>query len=271
MRQALLHNRALTASLGVSVLFHLSMVTVFSIVIVVPPQNIQFYTFEFFRQSPREPVASAPREKLRKPSLSDASLDGTAAETASAAGGAWGASPAIELPTLEFAELHRLRVQEEGLALDERREKLLLSRSQSAWSRLGQRVSHWTTAFTRLDISSAEEGENLELPGLVPVARPAAGFEAYIEWVGEPRERELLYAPPMEGLWGVDPASLGKPIAIEFTVNPEGRVVSTWSPAPDEAGLITKAQNTLLKYRFEAVESAKPQHATLQVRAARNP
>ena len=103
---------------------------------------------------------------------------------------------------------------------------------------------------------------------MAPFTRPAAGFEAHIEWVAEPRDRELLFAPPIVALWGADPAVLDEPLVIQFSVNARGRVVSVWSPQLDDDGILSSAQNSLLKYRFEPAEIADDQQATLHVMAA---
>jgi hypothetical protein len=176
--------------------------------------------------------------------------------------------PAIELPTLEFAELRRLRVQEKGLALAERRESLLAPKPQDSWARFGQGIDRLRSALWRLRLSG-EEDEEAEQPLPAPATRPAAGFEAYIEWASEPRDRQLLFAPPVAALWGVDPETLGKPIVIEFTVSPEGRVLSAWSPNVDETGMISAVQNALLKYRFESSDTQETQQATIEIVAAR--
>ena len=257
------HNRAFVASLGVSLLFHLSMVTVFSIVIFFPRETVRYYSFRIVEPPSRDAPADDRGDFRLRPALADETADGLHL------GGeaSWGALPDIELPTIEFAELRRMRIRERGLALATRRESLLEPKPRDAWARFGEELGQLGSALSRLRLSGDEA--LAPSPSMTPATRPAAGFEAYVEWVGEPRGRQLLFAPPIEVLWGVDPPSLDRPIVLQFTVNAQGRVVSVWSPHVDERGLIAGAQDTLLKYRFEAVDEDQTQEATLHIMAAR--
>ncbi len=259
------HDRAFVVSLGFSVLFHLSMVTVFSIVIFFPREAIHYYSFQIIEPPSQRPSVAAQGDRSQAPSLGDVSTNG--ALHLSGGSDPWGVLPEIELPTIEFAELRRLRVREKGLALRARHESLLAPKPRDAWARFGEELGQLGSALSRLRLSGGKAPP--EEPPPAPITRPAAGFEAYIEWMGEPRDRELLFAPPIEALWGVSPGVLDKPIVLEFAVSAQGRVLSVWSPLVDEGGLITSAQNTLLKYRFEPVEGNRTQQATLHIMAAR--
>lgn len=266
------YDRAFVISVGVSLLFHLSMVTVFSIVIFFPREVIDYYTFRIVEPQAQRPRRIARGERLRVPSPADApmpdALDAPQGLDLDGDESVWGELPEIELPTLEFAELRRLRVRERGLELRARHESLLSPQPRDAWARFGRELGHLRHALSstlRLSGGKAPAGEDYA----APVTRPAAGFEAHIEWMGEPRDRQLLFAPPIRALWGVDPATFDGPLVLEFTVNPQGRVTSAWSPQLDEAGLITDAQNSLLKYRFEPIDGGRAQQATLHITAAR--
>lgn len=269
------HNRAFYAALGVSIVFHLSMVTVFSIVIFFPREVVDYYSVSIVEPDRQPPRPAPTGDRLRVPSPADApSLDDLVNGNARGVGRGepeadWAELPEIELPTLEFAELKRLRAREEGLAMRSERESLLNPQPRDAWARFGEELGQLGHALSSTLRLSGEK-DDLEEPVQIPVTRPAAGFEAYIEWVGEPRDRKLLFAPPIQGLWGVPLDTLDRPMVIEFTVNPEGRVVSSWSPQIDETDLVTSAQASLLKYRFEPIDGDHVQQATLHVMAARD-
>jgi hypothetical protein len=261
-----LRDRALVLSLGVSLTIHLSMVTVFSIVLYLPREDIRYYAIRIMEPERSVQAREAGGGRLRVPSVDDS----LAAQRVS---GAEDGLPDIELPTLEFAELRRLRVSEQGLTLGNRRETILEPKPRDSWARFGEEVGLLRGALSRLSPLGGgivEEPQPEPEPEPVPVTRPAAGFEGYIEWAGTPQNRPLLFAPPMKVLWGLSPSDLAEPIVLELTVDPQGQVVSVWSPRVDNSDLVTGAQNAVLKYRFEPVEGDRMQHATLHVTGARN-
>jgi len=265
------HARALYVALAISILFHLSMVTVFRIVIAFPRENIEYVSFRIVApaQRPAQLQAhSADRLRVPSPNATPAGLVGGDAEETDPG---WQEPlwdlPAIELPTVEFAELRRLRVREEGLALWTEHEALLGPKPRDAWARFGEELGQLGSALSHLRLSGREDQDKEVAPE--PVSRPAKGFEAYIEWVTEPRDRQLLFAPPIEALWGMAPSEMAAPIVLQFTVNTSGRVVSVWSPGLDDDGVTRSAQNALLKYRFEPVDGNAKQQATLHIVASR--
>ncbi len=266
MKRGIARDRAFLMAVTLSTFFHLSMVTVFSIVIVFPREEIHYHSFR---------IVEPPRlmTGIRGPGGSGAAFGALPPGEALHLSGEsdfWGALPDIELPTIEFAELRRFRIREKGLALRMQHISLLEPKPRDAWARFSEELGQIGSALTHFRLShDRTDPANLEASVLMPATRPAAGFEAYIEWVGKPRERQLLFAPPIEALWGVEPESLENPIVLEFTVNAQGRVVGAWSPYVDETGIVTGAQKTVLKYRFEPLEDARMQQATLHICAAR--
>jgi len=268
MRRVAAHDRALVISLGVSVLFHLSMVTVFSIVIFFPRETIRYHSFRIVEPPAQRPVtARAGNYRLRVPSVAEATADGASGLIDEEA--LWATLPQIKLPTVEFAELRRLRVHERGVAVALRRESLLDTKPRDTWARFGEELGQIGSALSRLRPSGEKDPQEEPWPTRTPTTRPAAGFEAYVQWMDEPRDRQLLVAPPIAALRDVDPATLDRPIVFEFTVNAEGRVTSAWSPQVDEDGITTDAQKTVLKYRFEPIDGTETQQATLHITATR--
>jgi hypothetical protein len=90
---------------------------------------------------------------------------------------------------------------------------------------------------------------------LQPVSRPVEGLALYIDWMSAPEDRELIFAPPIDALWRLDPTSLVEPIAIMFKVNPEGQVIEVMTPIEDEDGVVASAGKALIKYQFAPLES----------------
>ena len=107
----------------------------------------------------------------------------------------------------------------------------------------------------------------------VPVSRPAEGIAVYIEWMNEPKDRELLFSPPIDALWRLDPDSLTQPISLVFRVSPEGQVIEVIAPIDDEEGIVASAGKALTRYRFSTIEEddARDQHGTLLIAPDREP
>ena len=88
-------------------------------------------------------------------------------------------------------------------------------------------------------------------------------------WAGDPKDRKLLFAPPIEALWNLDPNQFTQPIEMVLQVNPLGQVVDATNPNPSD--LADAVQFAALKYRFEplSVENGANQFATLRVERER--
>ncbi len=272
-------------ALLISTVLHLSMVTVFKIVIYFPREDIHFYQFELVPDRSVRPVSSTTAEaapdRLRIPSLDDAlGLNEATDYNQERFQLSDRMLPEIALPTLEFAELERLRVRQRGLQSSPLYQEIFQESRPDSWSRFGQRLRQMGQALGAGGVIDWEDSTPLSAQlGVgeqqdsrrIPVGRPAEGFEAYIEWATEPHDRSLLYAPPIQALWQVDPAQMQRQIEVVFEVNPHGRVISAWSPGLDDSGVLDAVQAALLKYRFASVEDSRntDQLATLIIRRER--
>jgi hypothetical protein len=251
-------------ALIISAVFHLSMVTVFRIVTYIPREDIRFAAFTI--------VSVAPDDKPQVSSGGQVSAGSTGPQLALR--GLEGAGIGFQLPTLEFAELDRLRVREESIPDPIRPESLFREPSDDSWARFSRGLSNMSRSITQLRLSGASGVVDpnpipaLEAPSpALPASRPAEGFEAYIVWAGEPRDRKLLFAPPIEALWDIDPAEFTEPIEMVLQVNALGRVVNVFSPNLDARELVDAVQLSALQYRFEPLEvgDGANQTATLRV------
>lgn len=256
--------RGFVVALVISAIFHLSMVTVFRIVTYIPRQDIRFTEFTIVSVQPE--VDQQATEEA--PDLSLGSGPQLALR------GLGGSDLGVQLPTIEFAELNRLRIREESNPDRTRPESILREPSDDSWARFSRGLSNMSRNFTQLRLSGAPGAEVSDVLPLEaneetaqPASRPAEGFEAYVVWAGDPKDRKLLFAPPIEALWNIEPAAFTRPIEIVLKVNALGRVVNVFSPSLDASELVDAVQIAALAYRFEplGVGDGGAQTATLRV------
>ena len=267
--------RSFFIALGVSGVLHLSMVTVFSIVIYFPRQDTEYYEFAIVPVS-SPVVEAAPDESSEPPGESGRPPEDRLALRRGDDGST--RLPALDLPTVEFAELERLRVRQEGMASLSRYDDIFQRPAEDSWARFSRGLSGVSRSLSKLSLSgSSEDGEltapfpNLEGVPEPIVHRPAEGFEANLVWSTEPRTRKLLFAPPIEALWQAGDADLLRPIEIVLQVNALGRVVNVFSPNVDDRELVDAVQMTALRYRFEPLDLDEGADQTATLRIQREP
>lgn len=264
-------NRALYIALGVSALFHLSMVTLFSIGIWFEVNPVEYYRFDIVAEAPASAPPDAPRQVLRVPSpeFSPAEAEAMPQLTLPAATTALGAPPTVQLPTLQFAELSRLRLRERSLEIRAQRTGQLEEDRGDSWARFGQELEDLRSTIAGLPLF--EQGlDAKEPPSSKPqrISIPAEGFEVYIEWMTAPTDRQVLFSPPIEALWKLEPNELGGPISFVFRVGPGGRVREVLPGSIDvDTSLVLSVARALTHYRFEALEEGNnfDQHGTLLI------
>jgi len=234
-------NRTFTAALGVSMLIHLSMVSLFSIVIFFPRNDVDYYLFQIVPTT----ANTAPNTPVTVKRAADDPFTNTGSTTDE-----WAAYPTIELPTLEFAELKRLRFRQESLRVGERYERLFQETPRDSWARFGAELRSLSEALARL-APSWRAAEEETRPKRQPVGRHSAGFEFYIEWMSEPRDRQPIIAPPMDVLWNASASQVVLPINMIVNVDPQGKVIEVQTALPDDAGIVNGVGRVLRSYRFE--------------------
>lgn len=245
----MVRNRVFTAAFSVSTLLHVSAITLFSIVIPFPRQNTHFYTFEIVETRMMADAGGLSGEvlRVRSPAQALAMLDDEE-PTAPGLLELRESLPDIKLPTVEFAQLDRLQLSMKGLELGRRFDDLSREKPRDPWARFSDELGRVGGALREL--TSADKIEpDTDKPHLV--SRPAAGFEVYVEWISGTTDRQLVYAPPIDALWGLDPARLSGSLTFIFSVAPDGRVTEVLPPITDSSDLATDAAITLSKYRFE--------------------
>ena len=220
----------------IATLFHLSMVTVFRIVVVFPETRARYCQIQIFSEAPPAPETAAPPRTgggeliLRRPLLL-----------------AQAPEPRVELPTMDFTELDRLRVRSEADT-----DPAALNRGlepTGSWAGFAgglQNIGLKLREFAFPETPAAPEKARL----VVARHHPAPGYNGEIVWDAAPRDRELLFNPPISALAEAANARLHWPVQVVLTVNPAGRVVNVWCAAVDDAGVTEAVQRAALQYRF---------------------
>lgn len=266
MRTVHIGDRVLLTAVAVSIAFHLSTITLFRIVVYFPRQDIEYYELvivESHSSTPSLPLGherlelSNPEGGLERFDLTSNILSGE---------DTWGGLPPIRLPTLEFDELDLLRVRRQVLETRSKYRELFQDEPVDAWARFGRQIGSISESITRFAQGSAPDDEPLPLP----VSRPAPGYEAYLEWLSEPRDRQAISVHPIDALWGLDASDFGEPIALLFRVGRDGKVIDVLDHVEATGGVLEASMNALMQYRFEPIigEGPKAQHGTLIIRAA---
>ena len=265
MKTAQTGDRVLASTLALSLLFHLSAVTLFRIVIYFPRHDIEY--FDVAIVDPSVPVRPLPitQDRLVLPTPGSG-LERLETERESLEiDDAWSSLPDIQWPTVKFEELGLLRIRRQVLETRSRYTALFEDTPDDAWSRFGRKLTSVSESLTRFAQGSAVEPTRRP----VPVSRPAPGFEAYLEWLSEPRDRQALSVHPIDALWGLDPAEFGEPIALLFRVDRAGKVLDVLDPVEDVGSVLHASVEALKRYRFEPLLGDGPstQHGTLIIRA----
>lgn len=257
------------AAMLFSVVFHLSMVTLFNIVIYFPRQDLSYFDVKIVQVRPMPAGKTSESAATETPRLQDPLREGLGLKDQAALEKL---TSSIELPTLEFAELNRLRVRQETLNNPSAYSDLFNEGPKDSWAQFGAGIKHLRQTLTDLAFSSSDRDGGGKRAEAAELFHPAQGFDAHIEWSGEPKNRKLLFAPPIDALWEIDPATMKKPIELVLKVDAHGRVINVWSPAVDTSGLIDQVQMAVLKYRFEPLEleGQEEQIGTLHIQAAGN-
>ena len=264
------HNRPVIVCLTVSIVFHLSMISVFSIVIRFPSRYVHYASLELveaatpssFRLTERiksdRLVLQAP-EPMDDPD-SKLAMDNPFQDTKYK--DTWATSLPIELPRLEFEEF-------------ERREQSLRIRSKLTEDPKLPELDSWAAFNSKLKglgsliAGMADVEDEASFSDAARVGAPAPGFGLYLEWITEPKNRTLLFAPPAQSLWALDPHALHGPLEFAFKVDALGKVEEIQILTNDDKGVATEIANSILRYRFEPLQNEQPvvQRGTLILKA----
>jgi len=242
-------DRIFARALVLSLVVHLSAVTLFRIVFHFPHKDVDYFDVAIVpaRMFPVATPAPADRLSLAGPDFTASPL------------------PAIELPALKFEKMDQLRIRQEALQTRSRYDEFFAGDAddtsvsrESSFGAIGQTLS-------RLTFGASPD----KALAPTPVSRPAPGFEAYIDWLSPPADRKVLAVAPIDALWGLSPDALPEPLTLVFRVNRSGEVTWILNPLSDSSDLLRSAARALGRYRFEPLLGDGPatQSGTLIVRA----
>ncbi len=242
-------DRVFARALFISALVHLSAVTLFRIVIYFPRHDIEYYRVSI--------VESAPSRRLSVPERAiDGAVQGIPFDTPDLGQTlalndplmSFDPLPEIELPTLQFEELSLLRLRQEALEVRSRYDDRFAARGGGlSLSRLSTGIDTVSDTLSRLTFGGAVGGEDRPRP----ISRPAPGFEAYVEWLSEPKDREVFEVQPIPELRGRSADAVPEPITLAFRVDRDGRVTHVLSPIGGSLAIGEAAADALRGYRFE--------------------
>lgn len=257
------HDRVLTMALVLSFLFHLSMVTLFRIVVYFPRPELAYYDLSIVESRGVSTFADTSGHALEAPSAEDA-LERL--EAGSVQNDRWASLPPVTLPQLNFSELDLIRLNRTSLDSRSRYTNRFENESDDLWSRFGQKLSTVGELLTGSDTPSSQL---VDEPIRMFVGHPAPGFEAYLEWMSAPYDRQLLVMAKVEALWGADAQALEAPLVLVLRVNQQGRVTFVQMPLEDEAGLLESSAASMFKLLFEPLDTSEEteHHATLMIQA----
>ena len=231
MRRPKRRNQVFSTALGFSILFHLSMVTVFRIVIYFPRHDIEYFEFDIIESAGGSPAGSeAPRQFELAPNT-EAFQRAAGVEGAQSSAANW--LPPIQLPTIPFADLELLRAR------------------QGTWSRFGRKLDTLGDALSGALLGGEEDG-----PPIIELASPAPGLTAHLEWVSPPLDRRAVLTRGIERSLGLVAVQLSGPISFVFKVNRQGKVTLVHEQPDDSQGFVDAMTESLLSYRFEPIESS---------------
>ena len=260
-------DRIFLMALGVSLMFHLSTVTLFRIVIYFPDYDSAYHRVDIIKST----GVSAFTQAFKS------SSDGTEAstrfegdETTSEFHYSSSKFPSVDLPRLSFSKLRLPRSTEIDLNTRRRYEELFDSEPDDLWAQVGEKLSTIGELFTHNSDSDTPAPETI--PQRISAGQPAPGFEAFLEWMAPPYARQAMFVEKIDALWGADPSVLtdlsNESLVLVFRVNPAGRVTFVQRPLEDEAGVVKSSAEALERYRFAPLlEGTDDQHGTLTIRA----
>jgi len=282
-------DRAFWAAVSVSLLIHLSAVTLFSVVIRFPREPIDYYTLRFVNAATHKPIfgndempqlSASLQPELRVPSLEEAMQVESGGDVGLAPlvpaefkpqiGDslnlvAQPQLPTVNIPQLEFAELSRLDLRRKSLRVRSSYIQSSANKPQDSWAWFGRELGELRDSLRRLP-AGLQQRRATDAPEEVVVSTPHPGFRAYIEWMADPKDRQLLFSPPIDALMNASGSRGLSPIALVFKVNPQGRVIEVLDAGDDDAGIAASASKALFKYRFAPANAESgAQYGTLVI------
>ena len=293
LARALVRNGPLLTALGLAVGFHLMMITVFSIVIRFPKQTEVYLPVDIVHLAATDVVPGLPATQTASSTGHDlqvASPDQllsmanlpllNAGETKAAPPlfdghgepGRNGLLPRIELPKLQLTGEKLKRTGEERLQIRPEFGYLLEPKpAPDSFAVFTEELQGFGRAVGRITLKTLFGDDEpprdpLEVKESIPLTTHG-GVVLTVRWSGEPKDRTVVFAPPIQALWDLDPSQLRIPIRISIKVASDGKVIEVHAPVNDEAGIAEGVGEGLRHYRFTPLtrELVSNQYGTVTV------
>lgn len=238
----MLRDRTFVSCFAISLFLHLTMVTLFSIELRYERKPIQYYPFDIVDVRGFEQPAPQALPKLDlPPEVAPAAPDDETDRSEYLA-----SLPKIALPTLAFDEIPTVSLREPSY---EAARPAAVSRD--AWARFGEEIQDVRAVLRNLPVfdllPTPEEREAEATDAFYPLP----DLRAHVEWLAEPRDRRLLFTPPLSPQWRDTRAELNHPVTVMFQVDPDGSVGEVIAPVEDLSEPIDGVVEALKGYRFE--------------------
>ena len=282
-------NRVFWIALAVSLVFHLSMVTLFSINIFFHIKPTQYYNLDFVspapparRQVKKTSVQGLPAQvaRLKLPSNSDTlslagahvpeeeplpeglSLTGNGrlqlpfsengGNAVPSEGNGSGLLPEVTLPSLLSRDIVQVELRQRSLRISKSGNVYDREDSLDSWARVGQGVARLRQVLRgEFPLADESKPETSPPPSLRRVSSPAEGFAVLLEWMDEPHDRDLLFSPPIKALWQIAPQDFDGPVTLVARVRPDGSVSEVFPSTLDvDKTLLDSIMESVRKYRF---------------------
>lgn len=275
-------NRVFQVALAVSAVFHLSMVTLFSIQIPFTRPVVVYYPFDIVDPYTFQPVFRPDHATLRAPELEDLfrrpgmpadaprdGLEGQPTLTGGAVGvapGRFAGLPTVDLPQLDYANLDLMAIRDMQVELGR---TLEAARARPPAINLDRQLERIADTLIRQPLLEGFDGETrADAEPIVITQAAAPGFVAEIEWRDAPRDRPILFASPIAALSGQQAAALTSAMEFEIVVAPGGQVEVARAPLHLEPEMATDLERALERWRFDPINRDTMHEARITLRRA---
>jgi len=268
-------NRVFQVALAVSVVFHLSMVTLFSIQIPFTRPVVVYYPFDIVDPYTFEPVFRPEHATLRAPELADLfrrppetadPFDESPARGPRLAAARFTDLPRVDLPQLDYANLDLMAIRDMQLEL-QRSVDAVASRPPAI--NLDRQLERIADTLIRQPLFEGFDGEaHIAEERAIITQAAAQGFVAEIEWRDPPYDRPILFAPPIAALSGQFAASITGPLIFDIAVAPGGQLEVAFAPVQLDSESAQQLEAALERWRFDPVDRDTMHGARLTLRRA---
>ncbi len=243
-----LRNRRLWTALGISALVHLSAVTIFNVVIYFPVSEIEYFDFRF---------VEAPR----------GTMGNEEAGVVSIAANQWEWLPPLEPPNLDTPTEGRLTLSNPAIPEQSLAEEIYGSNEENA-PLLGEALKNMQTSMRRLSLGADRVEMQSMPPANVSTFTPTAGFTGALLYPQRDNIRALLFAPPLQTLWGVPADQLRGGLNYTLSVDASGKVTRVWNEDLRGGEKLAAVEAQLAQYRFAPDEAGSLLEEVISLRLA---